>query len=507
LGGIDPLALRVWLLALVGLMGIAHVASAMYRSGSRLFSLDLGLGALFVAAIVALGDQLTAAGAGEFVVDRLGPVTVAAVATTTLAAAAAQLAFGRADPERGHKALSAALWALALVSLGAFTLWGRWVLRVTPAEVGGASYPLSAAPRGTAVFFRGDEARGRAGFSPVFLLDGQSGKYLRLPPERMTPPAFSADGRLAAWVAPPVPWWWYAQPYAKDRLPEPGAPGTALAVAWLDRAEPIVEEHPLEDPGSARAALAVDGQRVVVSGRSSVDLVDATSGRPLAKASLPDVEAADFLPDGAVRLYQRQTGGPARASLVVLDWRAKEGSTVERARVSGELHGLFLFTRRGDLAVVWTGVRGKAILDAGTGTVRSYESARPEAPGAAVVLSGDRVALSLGSEVRILSRSGDTVARIPLETEARVYALRETMPGELAVGLWSRPLEDRRTLIVDAATGAIRREEKGLLPAFSPWASQAEPGSFASRLFSDLAGGLVILEPDGRRREVVAPGD
>ena len=168
---------------------------------------------------------------------------------------------------------------------------------------------------------------------------------------------------------------------------------------------------------------------------------------------------------------------------------------------------MLLLARRGDLAVVATGVHEKTLVDCASGAVRRLDSAAPDFPGAALVLSSGAVALSLGEEVRVVARGGETLARVPIEAGARVYALREPAPGELAIGLWTLSLERRRTLILDAASGAPRREEKGLLPAGSRLAGKGqapEPGSLASRLFTDLGGGLVALEADGRRREIVA---
>jgi len=48
--------------------------------------------------------------------------------------------------------------------------------------------------------------------------------------------------------------------------------------------------------------------------------------------------------------------------------------------------------------------------------------------------------------------------------------------------------------------------EQGLLPAgvrYGAMDTQPQPGSFASRLFEDVRGELVTLEPDGRKRRVV----
>jgi hypothetical protein len=490
----------------------------MYRSGSWLFALDLGLGALFVTVFGAQLRHLVSAGAGPLLFGEPFGVlgVVSAVATAgMLAAAAAQLARGRADAHRGHVALSTVIWTLALAGLGGLALWSTWVLRVTPADVGGVGHPPFAAPRGSALFFKGS-GQGRAGFSPIFLMNGQSGSYVRLPPERMTPPTFAADGSMAVWVAPAATGWEIFNPNpvaafgVGDELlavpdfarADPWYPELTLVVARLD-GSPVIEERPLELPDNVSMALAVnvDGQHVLLSGRSSVSLVDAASGKLLSSLSLSDVAAADFLANGSVRLYRLETR--PRVTFVVLDWNAKDGTQVERARVPGEGR-MLLLARRGDLVVVSTGARSKAIIDAASGAVRSFDS---DFSSSALVLSTGQVALSLDDAVRIVTRGGETVASLPIASGTRVYALCESAPGELAVGLWTRSLAGRRTVFLDATTGVVRREEADLLPAGSGHAGTGpspEAGSLASRLFTDLGGGLIALDPDGRRREIVA---
>lgn len=520
-GGPAPEAVGFWIVLLLGLMAFAHVITAMYRSGSWLFALDLGLGALFLTVFGAQLRRLVSAGAGNLLLgELLGGVIGVAIAVATagmLAAAAAQLSYGRADAHRGHVALSAAVWTFALAGLGGLALWSGWVLRVTPEDVGGVGYPLFAAPRGSALLFHGASWHGRAGFSPIFLMDGQGGPYVRLPLERVTPPAFAADGRTAVWVAPP--WGAYLLPashhlavtraawQATSAAPNEYG-GTDLALARLDGRPPGVEERRLDLPDAVSMALAVDddGGRVLLAARSSVLLLDLPSCKLLASVPIADVVAAEFLAGGAVRFYQRETGAAGRRAIVMVDWHVQDGSRVERARVPGDVH-LLLLARRGDLAVVSTGVHGKAILDAAAGAVRTFSYSTAESPGAALVLSNDNLVLSLGDEVRIVTRAGATVASLPLEPKTQVYALREPAPGVVAVGLWTLSLATRRTVFVDAATGALRREEKELLPAGRRYEwplPPPEPGSLASRLFTDLDGALIALEADGRRRVIVA---
>jgi len=427
-----------WVVSLLGLMAFAHVTTAMYRSGSWLFALDLCLGALFASVFGAQLRHLVNAGAGHLLFafelfEPFGGVIGVAISVATagmLAAAAAQLAYGRADRHRGHVALSTVVWTLALASLGVLALWSAWVLRVTPPGVGGVGYPLFAGPRGSALLFHGASWHGRAGFSPMFLMDGQSGSYVRLPLERVTPPAFATDGRTAVWVAPKVSWSNYLAPYHYLTATRAAWQATAVApityegagvvVARLDGRAPAVEERPLDLPDAVSMALAVDGdgRQLLLSGRSSVLLLDIASGKLLASAGLSHVVAAQFLPDG-VRLYRLEPAARPRATFVVLDWNPKDGSQVEKARVPGEVR-MMLLARHGDLAVVSTGAREKAVLDAASGAVRLFQSATSDFPGAALVLSTGQVVLSLDDAVRVVTRSGEAVAALPIGPGSKV---------------------------------------------------------------------------------------
>ena len=168
-GGIAAEGIAAWLLLLLCLMALAHVITAMYRSGSKLFALDLGLGALSVTVFVAQVRHLVTAGAGLVLCwEPLGVIGMAMVVATIamMTAAAAQLVYGRADAHRGHVALSAATWTFTLAALSALALWSGWLLDVTPADVGGVGHPLLVAPRGNALLFKGASWQGHSVSTP-----------------------------------------------------------------------------------------------------------------------------------------------------------------------------------------------------------------------------------------------------------------------------------------------------------------------------------------------------
>jgi hypothetical protein len=409
---------------------------------------------------------------------------VAALVVALLGAAAAQLSVGRTDARRAHAALSLTVWVSVLLILGGFAAWGRWVLAGTPAQAGGAGYPLVAAPAGEGLFFRG--LIGRVGFRPFYLMDVGSGAFLRLSPEGNPLPTFSADGKTASWVSIPEPW-------EDDHRPR-------LWVVRLGGGVHLAARTPMEDAMRWHTVLAVDSdhRHAAVAGDGAAGIVELDTARVASSVAQSHVVAADILPDGRVRLFSAPPS-PGGAALAVAVWSPRDGSIVESLRVP---HAALL-TRRGGIAIASLGLREKVILDLVRGTEQRVTGDAPDSLPRALVLADGRLALGMGTEVRITDAAGATTAVVPLPAKSQVAALRETEPGQIAVGVWSLLLTQRRTLFVDAATGTVGREEAGLLPAGSASGTQAMPGSLASRLFTDEDANLVALEPGGRRRIIV----
>src|SRR5439155_1088778 len=151
-----------------------HTISSMYRSGSRLFALDLSLGAVLVTVIVVQVRHLGIAGAGHVLLTTAAlPFDLAVAAAALLAAAAAQLAYGRADARRGHVApdpgrlppgAEARRAALAVARLG----HGRPVVEARALEAPDAELALALDGDGRQVV-----VSGRSGVSLVDLASGR----------------------------------------------------------------------------------------------------------------------------------------------------------------------------------------------------------------------------------------------------------------------------------------------------------------------------------------------
>ena len=471
-------------LAALLVMAAANAVTSMYRARSPWLVLDVVMAAVCIAALARLTRAIVEAGA--FLSLRAGlPILLAAGVVAFLGAAAMQVMVGRTDARRAHLAHSATVWASVLLILGGFAMWQRWLLAGTPAQAGGTGYPLVAAPSGEGIFFRG--LTGRAGFRPFFLMDAADGSFLRISPESDGMPTFSGDGRIATWVSMPEPW----EPDHRPRL---------WVVRLGDGVRPA-ERLPMEAAMRWHTVLAVypDGRQAVIAGFGAAGLVDLDTARVGASTALPDVVAADVLTDGRVRLFH---GTSDRGGLAVAIWSPRDGSVAETLRVPRAV----LLARRGAIAVVAVGLREKAILDLAAATEHRVTGADADNMPRALVLENGRIAMSTGTDVRITDAAGTTLATVPLPPKSQVVALREAEPGRVAVGVWSLLLSKRGTLLVDSLTGAVVREERGLLPAGaqSGTSPQAAPGSLAARLVTDEDGALVALEPGGAQRVIVA---
>jgi hypothetical protein len=466
-------------------LAASNAVASLYRSRSPWFLLDVVVGAALLAAFATLVRAILEAGA--FLTLRANLRWIgAAAAAVMLAAALAQLALGRTDPRRGHAALAIVLFAPLGLAVGSFAAWQHWLLSCPPEQAGGAGYPLVMSPSGDGLFFRG--LVGRAGFRPYYLAHAGGGSYLRLSPESEITPTFSPDGRVAAWISLPEPW------EADYRA--------RLSVARLDPVVVLSSRTPLEAQARWRAVLAVDpeGGQAILAGDAAVGIVDLRSVKVGATSPVPRAIAAQFLAGGRIRVFSSAPEGGGGATTVISIWSPRDGTVSEAARIPRSV----LLTRRGDIAVLSTGQTEKTIVDLAHGTQVRLASTRDPLPRALVLADG-RVALGMVNEVRITNTAGASLVRVPLPGKSQVSALRESEGGRLSVGLWSALLSKRGTLFVDTATGDVLGEEPGLLPAAtqSTAGTQAEPGSLASRLFTNEDGVLIALEPGGGRRVIV----
>jgi ABC-type transport system involved in multi-copper enzyme maturation permease subunit len=493
-----PYPLHVLAPGLFLFMGMAHVVATSYRSRSRLVMLDLVLAVGSVAAFAALLQGMLYAGAAPVFALAL-PRMLALAALAIVLGAGIQITVGRSDRERSHRAMSFGVWTLVGVFLLGCFFWSRSVLDIRPTQLGGVGFGVRASPHegSSAVFMCASTQE----YNPVFILDAANGTFTRFSSERMSDTAFARDGRVFWLARPPMG--------MEGRLP-------TLAVARFTREGPRIDEVGLADPWKDASALAVDDEshRVVLGSKSEVGLVDAASGATLGHAPGGAI-AASFRPDGRIRLLQLLLEG-RKGALVASDWDPRRGSREERWRQQAE--GIIvLLALSAEKAFAFRPVTHEASvidLETGVSTPVPMPVATPDgktrlsrpAP-AGLFLSDGRLAACMANVLYLLGAGEPRL--IPLGDDAPCWGLAEPRAGVIAVGRWNAGRAIRHTLLVDAGSGAVLRDEKDLLPAGPSGLAVAggspEPGSLASRIFIDHEGALLELRPDGTRRVVVAP--
>jgi hypothetical protein len=501
-------ALVLFVVLVVGLVALGHAAGVVYRSRSTWAGLDV---LLFAAAIV-LAITLFRAFA------RIGAVTTPAasvwrlalelmlVALVPLAAAAAQAAFGRSDPRRGHRALSLTFWSGACVW---FAVSGGLLARelaTTPADFSRRQL-VGAGDDGRFVALLATQPSPRGARMASFLLDTASARSLRTP--TLSPLAFATDGRHAAWVEEaPI---WRRHSHDLD-----------LALALLDGPTPLVEVLELEPPlpGADVRSLALDAAaaRVAVVQAHTLSVHELPSGRSLSRTAAADGEwvTAAFLADGRLRALRRVravVGGPARAVLP---------GFLELVDLAGGVPSSRLPLETGWHALLASGIGGERILlhepqtprrvslhDARSGRRLRVFAGEPGWPvGAGLLLaSGGVVVIEGGGTANRLRLAAEGEADRLIELPGGFAILGGELPGGrlvVAVRQAARPDSPGDTLIVAFATGEIVRREADLVPATGQafYASGGDSRG-ASTLFESPAGELVRLDVDTGARQVL----
>lgn len=193
-----PELLQVTVGGVVVLFLLSHLLASVIRSRSVLVGLDFVLAAIAAFVLVLLVRPLLLGGALDLVV-LLGICVAAALLLVAALAPTWQLANGRTDIKRAHRALSKFLWPAVYTVVAVAALYVLWVVNVAPDNLARVLY-LRQSPRGESVVASGT-FRGRGDYHAAFLLDGR-GAWQRVPSAPWSDVLFSRDGRTRAWLEP-----------------------------------------------------------------------------------------------------------------------------------------------------------------------------------------------------------------------------------------------------------------------------------------------------------------
>lgn len=503
LGGV--LAALVLLLLLA-----AHALSVAGRSRSLLLVLDLAVAVALGAALWAMCTRFLLNAPGLLV--WLLVASSAAVLVALGAAGWAQVAVGRTDPRRGHRALSATLWG----TLGSFALllvgYAVWVFSAAPSSIA-RLWETIPAQGGSWTVVSGSSS-GRGDYSPMFLLDTESGRWLRVEvPGRWWPaPLFSEDGHLAVWQE-----WTGRDP--RDPLQ------VLLADLAVERPRTVATSLFLGEDVRTMG-LSPSGRQLALAGEKTLSVYSLPDGglvRAVRMEVGPGRVRLGFLGDGEVSLStwdgdDRNRSGPVDVTLWRLDIPSgKLAQTGTLTGISYRDYWAMPGDPRGELLLATHasgGERELVLHDARTGVSRASLLSGPERPATrAAFLHDGRVLIGQSragadgvARVHVFDREGRRLRTIDLGDGFLGRLGSEVSPGVLTVSLgrdedWSwRGRHDARVVLVDIERGTVQALAKGYLPVptsgwWSPPRYPVEPGSACARLFRSPEGALVRYEP------------
>ena len=431
-----------------------------------------------------------------------------------------QVAFGRTDPRRAHRAMSLAFWAVVGVTLAASAGYWHWVRSAGPAYLN--VHTLARDPAGRFVHVEGWVSRGGAYYPDGFLIDTVGGSWVALEPDwEGEGPAqgvlFSADGRFAV-------------------LPGSDERGARVVLFDLTASPPRATRVSLESsppPGwTTSFALSPSADTVLMAHESGASIFALPSGRRVATTTI----APGWRP-AATRFV-----GPGAARAWLVPWNASAGTGVPRAEMrvvdlgtdGRSATSVFPIARAFDLPFrSW----GAVLPDAGGQRLVTFDGGthlRDGSTGAllatladsaehvsALFLSDGRVVVGEarpdnpgrpGATLRVFDRDGQGLSEMPLDlAPPGVRVGPEVAPGRVLVSSFRSLLLADETLVVDVAAGRVVERLGGLRPAMEgfvgPAASAARPGLGSVQFFQDATGRVVRLDfASGARTVVTGPG-
>lgn len=466
------------------LVALAHVASVAIRSRSRWLALDL------VGLVVAL--LLTASGvrriSGAFAVQTSQVVTDVAVLLTIPAlwiASAVQVTRGRTDIVVGHRVQSVALWSMLLVVATVVFGYSLWFLAWDIDDLHFVS--ARAAPQGPWIELTGI-SHGRPGLEGQYLLDPESGRTVRLGPSRYHTTHFSRDGRRAVRLH-------------YDRT---AGPTVNVFLIDLDVPEPQIRETSIAFnlESAIWTELSPSGARLLTLKGKQIAVHDLESGRILAATTLESSakewsqKKITFLDENRVRVYTLDDRLVAYEfdidTRVMTTWTGGALGEEHSPLAWNRDHSRLILSNHQGLGVL--------LLDASSGaTIATLAPPDAEPKPRCDFLHDGRIVRLAGSSagrvsLDLLTADGEPIDSFDLGEVAsneKLWLGAEAAPGTLLVERSALrvpgKVDERRLLLVDLASGAIRDVEGVGRPAsVMSWFWQktlpAQPGSVAARL-------------------------
>ncbi len=513
----DPRGWIATISIVVLIVGSANFAATAFRARSAWLAVDLTLLLValwavrrFVAPLVLVG--ILSRGSWSPL------LLLAPLPGALLLASAGQVAIGRTDLRRAHRALSIGFWAVAFSLLTAAAGLYAWVERAAPTDLR-APYFLSSAPDSRWIYIEGTTNRG-GWYSPRLLVDTVDGRYLRTVDlkrfwgqDQYPGVGFSADGRFA------VKW-------------KGAKAATRLTLIDLRGTPPHIAEVALEASGPpsflTAACLSSGAEAALVVQGSSASLVALPSGRAIASAPLPPgwrVAAARLMSATQARLWLGRTGEPAATpaqgpfELRIIELAANASPTTLTVPTDAPL-SRHEIVPSSDGERLLTFDRGLVLRSGADGAVvaRLVDNAKVNA--ARFLGDGRIVALSREgnrSILRTFTADGALSKRVTLDVGLRPTTLSlgpEVRPGQIVIATGT-PLTfvPSDSVLVEVAEGRVVERLEGLRPApthlFARDIQARAPAgpAFPPSHFVNGSGQVIQIDfATGQRRVIAGPG-
>lgn len=449
------------------LLLVAHVISTFVRSRSAWIGLDFAIAVTLGLALWAMVRPLFLSQAAILTVRLIATLGIGAIASI-IGAGAFQLANGRTDRVRSHRALSQALWLSlgAVVAIaGAFVLW---VVSATPQDLV-TIYAPEQSSGGRAAIVAG-QVRNRADYHAVFLIDPSDGAFERIQPTDWYAAEFVAHGtKLLETVRSTKSG--CADVFLRDARPNAPRfdPKISVTARW-----------------DSRIAVSDDARQMAVYDGGNLSIYDLASKRSMGTVQIPKTSGrlqAMFLPASSVaRLYLMPEQGrcagcvpqdePRTLSILEFDASRHRLAQTGAVQTTGRYARLGVSTDGMRMAVRTD--ETISICDARTGAALPSPSLAPgehlgfattflEDGGMAVAVESDHA-----FQIRIFNTDGSVRRSIVLGPARRIWPLREVAAGKLIAGVAHGDGSNARwdAVSVDAASGTILRREPNLRPTF-----------------------------------------
>jgi hypothetical protein len=510
------------LMLILLVVGIANFSATAFRSRSPWLVLDF---ALLLASLWAVRHWVAPLWLYGILGRSLWANVLAPVPLVLglLVGSAAQVAVGRTDLRRAHRAMSLGFWAVAALALASAGGYWQWVRSAGPAEVD--VHAVTRDSGGRWIYVEGTASR--SGWYPHgFLIDTTSGRYVvppespELQPERLRfglGMLFSADGRSAARL------------WADGR-------GTALGLFDLSGGTPRYSEVALESSppptwGSA-FALSPATASVFLVHESGASLFALPSGRRVATTTIPPgwhPSAVRFPSEGSARAWLIPSSASGamrpRGEMLVVDLAADGKSTIIPFPTAGPLSnggwGAVVPDAGGERIVTVDG--GLHLRDGATGELRATLAETQGGWGrlSVLFLADGRIVTSGANQpapappralVRVFSDAGAPLGETPVDLwPSGITIGPEVAPGRVVVSSFRAPFLPEDTLLADVGERRVVERIPGLRPAIGFWnVSAAVPAGAvvpSVHFFRDAEGRVIRIDfATGERRVVAGPG-